>query len=464
MGLISQLFSRKAVSGANKYREKSRGAPLASSKEKIQITEEFKSAIDLINSEASPILVTGVAGTGKSTLLIHLRETLKRNYVVVAPTGMAAINVRGVTIHSFFKFPPKLMQEQDIKINYSKVDVFKKLEILVIDEVSMVRADLMDAIDVSLRLHRGDKRPFGGVQVVVFGDVCQLPPVVHQRDLKEYFSSVYKTPFFFSSHVFAKTGIHIQELTQVFRQKDAAFIRLLNKIRKAEASIDDLLTINELYEAPDEAEDKKDQIILCTTNKVADAINQKRLSELPLPGFRAIAEVTGTAKGKKFPADEELTLRKGAQIMMVKNNGLHWVNGSIGTVIDFEEEEITVKLSTGRQVVTREEWEVIEYKFNRTTRKLEEEVIGTFKQFPIRLAWAITIHKSQGQSFDQVAIDMGSGAFAHGQLYVALSRCRTLEGITMRTPVAFTDLCFDDRVSAFIEAAKNGGRIELRAG
>ena len=429
----------------------------------IEITDEFKSVIEVIGSDATPIFITGNAGSGKSTLLGHIKETTKKNTVVVAPTGMAAINIRGVTIHSFFKFAPKMLQRQDIQINRARVDLFRKIELLIIDEVSMVRADLLDAIDMSLQLHRADRRPFGGVQVVLFGDVCQLPPVVRERELKKYFSSVYETPFFFSSKVLRHTGLHVLELTKIFRQSDPQFVSVLNKIRKAEANMNDLITINERYVDEYEARKIKSQIILSTTNRIADTINRDKLSALPDPQFYSEAIVTGKAQGKNFPAPEELTIKKGAQIMMVKNNGMLWVNGTIGKVVDFAENEINVEVPGGQHTVTKEQWDVIDYKFDRSTGRVEEEVIGTFTQFPVRLAWAITIHKSQGQSFDKVSIDMGSGAFAHGQLYVALSRCRSLDGVTMRTPVDFTDLCFDQRVRSFVLQTKNPGFVQLNS-
>ena len=374
---------------------------------------------------------------------------------------MAAVNVRGVTIHSFFKFPPKLMQQQDIQINRAKIEILRKLDLLIIDEISMVRADLLDAIDISLQLHRADRRPFGGVQLVCFGDVCQLPPVVRDRQLKKFFSTVYQTPFFFSSNILKKTGLHVFELTKIFRQKDPQFVSILNKIRKAEADTDDLISVNERYISPEQVEKKDHQIVLSTTNKIANTINQNKLALLPNPQFYSKAISTGKAVGKNFPADEELFLKKGAQIMMVKNRGMLWVNGTIGKVTGFNDNEINVALPTGSHSVTKEVWEAIDYKFDRKTGRVEEEVVGTFKQFPLRLAWAITIHKSQGQTFDDISIDMGSGAFAHGQLYVALSRCRSLEGISMLTPVAFTDLCFDERVRSFVMKSKQPGFIQL---
>jgi len=374
---------------------------------------------------------------------------------------MAALNVRGVTIHSFFKFPPKLLQEKDIRINHQKADMFKKIDTIVVDEISMVRADLLDAIDTSLRLHRASREPFGGTQVVFFGDICQLPPVVKEQELERYFSTQYHTPFFFSSRVIQRTGLHVIELHRVFRQSDPQFIDVLNRIRRAEASIDDMIMINERCVERAHVSSRDLRIILTTTNKAARQINQDRLDQLPAPELHSAAQVTGTFDEEAFPTDQHLGLKKNAHIMMIKNNGAMWVNGTLGTVTGWDENTVKVSLPTGKHSVEREKWEVIDYRYNKEEERIEEYVVGSFEQFPLKLAWAITIHKSQGQTFDNVCIDMNKGAFAHGQLYVALSRCRSLQGITMLTPVALTDLCFDERVKWFIERTKSGGYVDL---
>lgn len=453
---------RRAASSVTEARLQVTKTPRSHVVESIEITPEFRAALELFEGTTSPIFVTGNAGTGKSTLLRHFRSITKKNVVVVAPTGMAAINVKGVTIHSFFKFPPRFLQKHDIRMVRDRADMFRKLNTLIIDEASMVRADLLDAIDTSLRLHRASRKPFGGTQVILFGDIGQLPPVVTSQELREYFSEVYPTPYFFSAKALRETGLQVAELTKIFRQSDPAFISVLNRIRRAEPEMDDLITINERYQRPVESEQGVQQIILSATNKVADTINHTRLAAIPGQEFRSTAVFKGKAEGKNFQAEKDLRLRNNAQIMMVKNRGMLWVNGTIGTVAGFEDNCLRVKLPLGTFDVSKETWEVIEYTYNRATGRVEEKVVGTFEQFPVRLAWAITIHKSQGQSFDQVVIDIGSGAFAHGQLYVALSRCRTLDGITMRTPVAYTDLCFDQRVRGFIDLAKSGGLVDLR--
>lgn len=426
----------------------------------IELTDEFKTAIAAMDGLISPLLITGNAGTGKSTLLRHFRQQTRKNVVVVAPTGMAALNVRGVTIHSFFKFPLKLIQEKDIRINHQKCDMFKKIDMIVVDEVSMVRADLLDAIDVSLRLHRASRTPFGGVQLVLFGDVCQLPPVVKERELETYFSTHYATPFFFSAHALQRTGLTVIELQKVFRQSDPTFIDVLNRIRRAEASVDDMIVVNERCA---ETSSSDNRITLTTTNKVSNQINQDRLDRLPPPEFHAQALVTGEFDEDSYPTAAHLLLKKSAHIMMIKNNGAMWVNGTLGTVTGWDETSVKVSLPSGSHSVERETWEVIDYRYNKKENRIEEYVVGSFSQFPLKLAWAITIHKSQGQTFDSVAIDMNKGAFAHGQLYVALSRCRSLQGIRMITPVSLTDLCFDERVRWFIERTKTGGHVSLVA-
>lgn len=434
----------------------SNGQVRESDSPQIELTDEFKEALSALEGSLSPLFITGNAGTGKSTLLEHFRRTTKKNVVAVAPTGMAALNVRGVTIHSFFKLPPKLLQEEDIRINHQNVDMFKKIDMIVIDEVSMVRADLLDAIDTSLRLHRANRSAFGGVQIAMFGDICQLPPVVKGSELAEYFSTDFQTPFFFSAKALRRTGLHVIELKRVFRQTDPEFVEVLNRIRRADASIDDMIAINERCEEskPNSALDP--EIILTTTNKAAEEINRDRLAELPPPEFRSEAVVVGKFNKDAYPTSEHLVLKKGAKIMLIRNNGVKWVNGTLGTVTGWDDHSIAVSLPTGNYSVGPEKWEVIEYRYDKKNKRIEENVVGSFQQFPVKLAWAITIHKSQGQTFEKVVIDMNKGAFAHGQLYVALSRCKSLPGIRMMTPVALTDLCFDERVAGFIERSEDG--------
>lgn len=413
----------------------------------IELTSDFRDALERIERGVSPLFITGNAGTGKSTLLRHFRRNTRKNVVVVAPTGMAALNIRGVTIHSFFKFAPKLLQEKDVRINHNKTDVYKKIDTIVIDEISMVRADVLDAIDVSLRLHRGSREPFGGAQVIMFGDVCQLPPVVKGEIQKSYFSSHYKSPYFFSSHVIEKTELKTMELQKIFRQADPHFIGILNRIRRAEATIDDMTSINERCVIDRE---HSSRITLTTTNKSANQINQDELDKLPPPEFKSVADVTGSLEPDAYPAELNLILKIKTQIMMLSNNGALWVNGSIGHVVGWDDSSIKVLLDTGVHSVSRNKWEIIDYRYNKTEKRIEEYVLGTYEQFPVRLAWAITIHKSQGQTFENIAIHMNKGAFAHGQLYVALSRCKSLNGISMLTPVSLTDLCFDDRIQWFL--------------
>jgi ATP-dependent DNA helicase PIF1 len=429
----------------------------------IEITDEFKETLSLLKGDTSPILITGNAGTGKSTLLQLFRSRTNKNVVVVAPTGMAALNVRGMTIHAFFKFKWGLLQAKDIEINHQKTSILKNIDTVIIDEVSMVRADLLDAIDISLRLHRASNASFGGAQMVLCGDICQLPPVVKELELKNYFSTTYKTPFFFSAHVLQKTGIHVVELKRVFRQSDADFINILNRVRHADASVDDMIKINTRCIEDGFSPRKYDSsITLTTTNNSASQINLDKMDALPPPEFKADARISGEFKEDSFPTEKHLVVKKHANIMMIKNNGNKWVNGSLGKVIGWDDSHIKVSLSSGHHSVEREKWEVIDYRYNKKGKRIEEYVVGSFEQFPLKLAWAITIHKSQGQTFDQVNIDMNGGAFAHGQLYVALSRCRSLSGIHMLTPVALTDLCFDERVKWFVERINPGGFVTLK--
>jgi ATP-dependent exoDNAse (exonuclease V) alpha subunit len=413
----------------------------------LELTDEFKRALALIESGVSPILITGGAGTGKSALLQYFRKTTKKRVVVLAPTGMAAVNVRGVTIHSFFKFPPTLIQQTSIKTRRDKTEMFRSLDTLIVDEVSMVRADLMDGIDWSLRLHTGKSALFGGVQVVLFGDLAQLPPVVKEDKLKDYFETHYESKFFFSADALKEIPMQIQELTKIFRQaRDVDFAQVLRRIRSNEYTLDDLASINTRYVSPNKTSSAKEMLVLTTTNSSATETNLARTAELKSPERTYTAQIEGAFPEEAFPAEKLLRLKNGAQVMMLKNNGTKWVNGSIGNIVRCNDQGLLVQLPTGVHVVEPEEWEVIDYDFNPATRKLEEKVIGKFTQLPVRLAWAITIHKSQGQTFEAVDIDMHSGAFAHGQLYVALSRCKSLAGVRLRKLIGPEDVIFDSKV------------------
>lgn len=420
----------------------------------LELSGDFKYILDAIEKGGKSLFVTGRAGTGKSTLLNLFRNTTRKKAVVLAPTGIAALNVDGQTIHSFFGFPSRVLTVKDIKKRRNR-RVYKKMEILIIDEISMVRADLLDNIDRFLRLNRDNPQPFGGVQVVFFGDMFQLPPVVAHDVERAMFELYYESPFFFSAKVMNEVSFEMVELRKIYRQEGRHFLRLLETVRMNTADYDDLEDLNERYQPNFEPDDF--WITLSATNRIVDRINAQELSKIETQEYIYPADVSGDFNPKMYPTDMLLKFRIGAQVMFVKNDpeGV-FVNGTIGRIVDLDEDEIkVVTKKDGRDVfinVPIMEWEILKYKVSeKKPDEIETEVIGTFKQYPLRLAWAVTIHKSQGKTFDRVIIDLGRGAFAHGQTYVALSRCRTLEGVVLRQPITHRDLLTDERVIDFYE-------------
>jgi hypothetical protein len=426
----------------------------------LVLSDDFRNILDALEKSDSNLFITGKAGTGKSTLLQLFKSTSRKKLAVLAPTGIAALNVQGQTIHSFFGFPPRVITPSEASRRVSRKDLlrmYKNLEVLVIDEISMVRADMLDGIDSFLRVNRENFRPFGGVQVVFIGDMFQLPPVVTRDPLESaYFRDYYDSPYFFSARIFNDPDFlqETHELRKVYRQESRHFLRLLEAVRLNKADHDDLADLNERY-IPNHA-DTGGYITLTARNATADRINMRELQQITEPEFSFSATVSGTFDPNLYPTEFDLRLRKGAQVMFVRNDveERQFVNGTIGKITHLDSETIIVETDeqgTKRKIeVSRSEWEIMRYK-SGATGSLETEVVGSFSQFPLKLAWAITIHKSQGKTFDKVIIDLAGGAFEHGQLYVALSRCRTLEGIVLRKPIRPSDVITDERVVDFYE-------------
>lgn len=422
----------------------------------VEINAEFREALTAINDRRESCFITGAAGTGKSTLLKFLRARSERNMVVLAPTGVAAVNVEGQTIHSFFGFPPRLIDPASLrKIRNGRI--MKKLDLLIIDEISMVRAELLDAVDQSLRINRGKlKTPFGGVQVVFFGDVHQLAPVV-EAGAQNYFDHCYEgVVFFFAAKVFDDVKLSVIEMVKPYRQRDPDFLSLLGRMRHGGISPKDIATINDrvgAHLAPP-------FITLTATNATADARNQQELSKLSGREYVYRANVTGTFDPKSFPTDSELRLKVGATVMLLRNDPeKRWVNGDIGLVHALDDDEITVNLRGEYYPIARAGWEKIAFDFDRKENRITENVVGQFEQFPLRLAWAITIHKSQGQTFERAEINLGNRAFAHGQVYVALSRCKSLRGVALTRPLNAADIIVDRDVGRMNEFLNRKSRL-----
>ena len=427
---------------------------------KIEINTEFGQALKLMEKTRQNLLLTGRAGTGKSTLLNYFRTHTRKKIVVLAPTGVAALNVGGVTVHSFFGFKPDITLGKVKKLkpgaDYGKL--YKKLDSIIVDEISMVRADLLDCVDKFMRLNgRSKDQPFGGVQLIMIGDLYQIPPVVSARD-KAIFAGHYDGPFFFSSHIFSDPAFKTEyiELEKVYRQKDATFISLLNAVRNNSATPGDLERLNDRLDPDFEPPPDRFYVYLVTTNALAEAINEKELDKLKGDPWQHEAAVKGKFERSSLPAPADLILKPGSQVMLVNNDpGGRWVNGTVGQIAGFEAGEpgeydaVLVELQDGETVaVYPNRWDMFEYTLDGD--EIGSETVGSFIQYPIRVAFAITIHKSQGKTFDRVILDLTRSTFAHGQLYVALSRCTSFEGLVLKTPVQKSHIRMDWNVVRFL--------------
>jgi ATP-dependent DNA helicase PIF1 len=420
--------------------------------EGIEISEEYKNVQSLIEAGFPAVFVTGNAGTGKSTLIQYLRTVLKIRSVVVAPTGVAALNVGGVTIHSFFRFPPKILEDDDIKMVFDR-KLYQKLDLLIIDEISMVRCDLMDNIDKFLRKNRLSDLPFGGVQLLLIGDLFQLPPVVPKTEKNVLKAKGYASFYFFSAFSLQQGSIVPVELTSVYRQADNDFVALLNDVRIGEYIDRVISQINSRCHRPG---NKSADITLCCTNKKADQINMRSLQTIFDKEHIFQGEIKGqfSLEEDKLPSPMNLKIKIGARVMFTKNDeNRGWVNGSLGIVRHIDEESIGVELVTDHQGslydVKRVTWETFKYSYEAERDQIVAHKVGAYTQYPLMLAWAVTIHKSQGKTLENVLIDLGSGAFASGQVYVALSRCRSIDGISLERPIRNTDVQCDPMIKRF---------------
>jgi len=427
---------------------------------KLTINKEFKEAYTAMNETDDHLFLTGRAGTGKSTLLTYFRKHTKKKHVVLAPTGVAALNVKGQTIHSFFGFHPAITPDLVRKAFPNSLPLFRAIETIIIDEISMVRADLLDCIDRALRLNRDrPKEPFGGVQMIFIGDLYQLPPVV-TREESYRFESEYPSPYFFSSYVMQTITPKILELKKVHRQKEKSFIALLDKLRTNTLDASDVDAWNERHDPYFDPRDEPGYIHLTTTNKMAQARNDYELKQLDGKEWTLQANSMGELPDRRMPSEACIRVKEGAQIMFTLNDPeRRWVNGTLGKITRIKTKGLSklpvldVELEDGTLVsVQQHKWEVFEYEHSKTG-DIDESIIGSYTQYPITLAWAVTIHKGQGKTFDHVLVDIGWGAFAHGQLYVALSRCTTFKGLVLLKPFRTKDVILDQAVIEFMKQA-----------
>jgi ATP-dependent exoDNAse (exonuclease V) alpha subunit len=430
----------------------------------VELDGDFRRALSAMEGTSGNLFITGEAGTGKSTLLAYFRRTTSKNIAVLAPTGVAALNVRGQTIHSFFRFRPDITPDTVRKLNPYAARKYRSVDAIVIDEISMVRADLLDCIDQFMRLNGRDRSlPFGGAQMILLGDLYQLPPVVTEGE-RGIFKGHYRSPYFFDSRAFEGLRFRFIELATHYRQKDARTVELFDAIRNNSFTDAHIRELNSRYDPDFVPKDTEMYITLTTTNRLADAINGKRLAQIAGREYSYGARASGELDRKALPADERLVIKENAQVMMLNNDPeRRWVNGSIGRVVCVSQQEgeddiIIVGFADGTQAcVTPYAWKLFKFSYDTAAGRLKSEPMGGFVQYPLTLAWAVTIHKSQGKTFDRVIIDLGEGTFAHGQLYVALSRCRTLGGIVLRKRIERRHVFVDQRIVDFLAECKKRG-------
>lgn len=420
--------------------------------ESIHLTPEQSALYDVMESSQKHIFISGKAGTGKSVLLKYFKDRTSKKVVVAAPTGIAALNIGGQTIHSLFKIKPGFLEKTSHKPGDVSENLLKHIDAIVIDEISMVRADLMDEIDHQLRQVKENNSVFGGVQIIMFGDLYQLPPVLNDSELRQYFSDNYGGYFFFNALVWRKTVLDIYELSKVFRQKDNDFIRILNAIRAGRITKN---TLTKLNMRTGQTLPKEGVVTLASTNKAVSQINHKRLAQLNGKEYVYKAEIEGDIRTSEYPTEEVLRLKKGAQVMLLKNDkAKRWVNGTIASIQSLSSSGILITVGKFSYSLEPTTWNKIRYSYNLASRKVEEKPSSSFIQYPLKLAWAVTIHKSQGQTYNRCAIDISGGVFAHGQTYVALSRCRSIAGLYLSAPIKEQDITVAPEVVNFMKRAR----------
>lgn len=433
---------------------------------------EFKDVWNLVTHTSRSIFMTGKAGTGKSTFLRYITEHTKKKFIVLAPTGIAAVNVGGATMHSFFRIPfkPLLPDDPDLapdrlrqRLKYSREHrkLIKNLDLIIIDEISMVRADIIDFMDKILRVYcRKRHEPFGGKQLLLVGDIYQLEPVV-TGDMRDILSRYYPNPFFFSARAFNNFSLIPIELKKIYRQSDRTFISLLDRVRTGAPTLADLDMLAARVNPSASCSNDDFVMTLASRRDLVDNINETHLAQLPSAAITYSGEIIDNFPENALPAPKELTLKVGAQVVFVRNDReKRWVNGTLGRVYSATPKNLEIELENGkRHSVAVEQWENIEYGYDDETHRVIEKVIGIYRQYPVRLAWALTIHKSQGLTFNKVIVDLGRGAFSSGQSYVALSRCTSLEGLTLKAPIAARDVFVNPAIIGFTRLFNNKNMI-----
>ncbi len=412
-------------------------------KETFDLNDDLKEILHLFENSKKHLFITGKAGTGKSSLINYIRKRKKKNFIILAPTAIAALQVHGKTIHSFFNLPFHIVTKNDIKKHYNK-RLINKLDTIIIDEVSMLRPDILDAIDITLQKTRGNTEPFGGIQIVLVGDLYQLPPVITNDEIPIMDKLYPDGHFFFNSYVMQNLELTKFELSNIFRQTDLQLIELLDKARNSLINNSDLKVLNQRM--MDESDTIPDNtLVLSPRNDSVNKINSYNLSSISSKEYSYEADIDGNFSGN--PVDQSLKLKVGAQVIIVKN-GINWVNGTLATIHKLTNNEVHIKIKEEVYKLEKEKWEKYEYTISK--EKIIPTVSATFIQYPIKLAWAATIHKCQGQTFANIVLDMGQGAFAHGQTYVALSRVISLEGLYLRRPLQINDFIFNEKIREFL--------------
>jgi ATP-dependent exoDNAse (exonuclease V) alpha subunit len=427
------------------------------------LDKEQKKLFEIMEESNENMYITGRAGTGKSFLLQFFKENTQKEIAVVAPTGVAALNVGGQTLHSFFAIDFDIQDpsnREKMTVSYKKREILKAVDAIVIDEVSMVSADIMESISRKLQIANDNDLPFGGKQIVMFGDLYQLPPVITSGQVRRYLEDTYGSIFFFAAPSVGAMNLHIYELSENHRQKNKEFLDVLNSVRTGDVNAQQLEALNSRV-VDDIEKIKGKYILLATTNSVVSRVNHHQLSKIEKPEYIYEANVLGSITQSSFPTDKELKLKVGAQIMMLVNDntdqtspdikkGRRWVNGTLGIITRLEEDAVFVTINGVEHQIDRYTWQKKQYEYDAYTKKLESEVVAEFTQYPIRLAWAITIHKAQGQTYQSVMIDVDNGAFENGQTYVALSRCASMSRLYLKSPLSTSDIKVSQEIKGFM--------------